>query len=262
MSNAAEKQVAQVREINHYSNESSQQIGSIMMNPELLNQAMVMAEQMANSTFAVPDHFKNKPGDCYAIVLQALQWRMNPFIVAQKTHIVNGKIGYEAQLVNALVTAGGYIKGTFKYEYKGDGNTLECRVGAVIRGESEITWGEWLAFSNVTVKNSPLWKNNVKQQIGYLQVKNFSRLYFPAAIMGVYTADELNDSPEQPREPKDIGGGRAEPDSYPDEKFEENLPAWKDLVQSGKRTPDQILKMVSSKATLTQDQQDAIKALK
>lgn len=262
MSNAAEKQVAQVREINHYSNESSQQIGSIMMNPELLNQAMVMAEQMAAAKVTVPKHLQGCVGDCYAIVLQSLQWRMSPFVVAQKTHLVNGTLGYEAQLVNALVTAGGYIQGTFKYEYKGEGNSLECRVGAIIRGESDITWGEWLASSAVTTKNSPLWKTNPKQQMGYLQVKNFSRLHFPAAIMGVYTTDELNDSPEQPREPKDIGGGRAEPDSYPDEKFEENLPAWKDLVQSGKRTPDQILKMVSSKATLTEKQQDAIKALK
>lgn len=37
--------------------------------------------------------------------MQAVQWGMNPFAVAQKTHFVSGKIGYEAQLVNAVITA-------------------------------------------------------------------------------------------------------------------------------------------------------------
>jgi len=260
--NAAEKNLANVREINTYSNESSRQIGSIMLNPELLNQAMIMAEQMAAAKVTVPKHLQGCVGDCYAIVLQSLQWRMSPFVVAQKTHLVNGVLGYEAQLVNAVVTAGGYIQGTFKYEYQGEGESLECRVGAIIRGESETTWGEWLAFRNVTVKNSPLWKTNPKQQMGYLQVKNFSRLHFPAAIMGVYTPDELNDSPERFSEPKDIGSGRAVLDEYPQERFDTNLPDWAALVAGGKRSPEQILKMVSSKAELTQNQKDAILALK
>jgi hypothetical protein len=37
--------------------------------------------------------------------MQAAQWGMNPFAVAQKTHVVNGTLGYEAQLVNAVVSS-------------------------------------------------------------------------------------------------------------------------------------------------------------
>ena len=40
---------------------------------------------------------------------------MNPFAVAQKTHVVNGSLGYEAQLVNAVVQASGAIDGRFHY---------------------------------------------------------------------------------------------------------------------------------------------------
>ena len=43
----------------------------------------------------------------------------------------------------------------------------------------------------MTTKNSPLWKTNPKQQLGYLQVKNWARLYCPGAILGVYTPDEF-----------------------------------------------------------------------
>lgn len=260
MGNATE--LAEVQEFTPAAvKESNQQIANIMLNTELLAQASAMAEQMASSKITVPQHLRGNPGDCYAIVLQAIQWKMNPFIVAQKTHVVNGTLGYEAQLVNALVQASGHIKGAFKYEYRGEGNELECRVGAVIKGESEVTWGEWLKSSDVTTKNSPLWKTNPKQQMGYLQVKNWVRLHFPAAILGVYTVEELQDSPARSNEPRDIGSGRPEPETYPQDKFEENLPKWRELVESGKKSADQILKMVGSKAELTDEQKDAISKL-
>lgn len=159
-------------------------------------QAMqAMSKAMSEAAIAVPAHFRGKPGDCLAVVMQAAQWGMNPFAVAQKTHVVNGALGYEAQLVNAVVQSSGAIVGRFHYEYRGEGAALECRVGAMVRGESEITWGEWLKSSDVTTKNSPLWKVNPRQQMGYLQVKNWARAYTPGAILGIYSDDELADYP-------------------------------------------------------------------
>lgn len=173
-----------------------------IFSPEGMNQLVRFAELMAQSKATVPQHLAGKPADCLAVTMQAAQWGMNPFAVAQKTHIVNGTLGYEAQLVNAVVQRSGAIKGRFHYEYKGEGSSLECRVGAVIRGEQEITWNEWLCISSVTTKNSPLWKTNPKQQFGYLQVKNWARAHTPGAILGVYTPDELQDA--QPRVERDI----------------------------------------------------------
>ncbi|MBK4112390.1 recombinase RecT [Cronobacter sakazakii] len=172
-----------------------------IFSPEGLNQLMKFAEVMAQSRVTVPAHLAGKPADCMAVAMQAAQWGMSPFAVAQKTHVVNGTLGYEAQLVNAIVQNSGAIKGRFHYEYRGEGASLECRVGAVIRGEQEITWNEWLCISSITTKNSPLWKTNPKQQFGYLQVKNWARAHTPGAILGVYTPDELE---ERPRVERDI----------------------------------------------------------
>lgn len=163
----------------------------MLLNAETMRSLIGFSEHMAASTITVPDHLRNKPADCLAIAMQAAQWGMNPFAVAQKTHVVSGRLGYEAQLVNAVISSSGAIVGTFRYEYRGAGPDLECRVGAVPRGESEIVWGEWLRNGDVKVRNSPLWSVNPKQQLGYLQVKNWARLYCPGAILGVYTADEL-----------------------------------------------------------------------
>lgn len=154
-----------------------------------------IAKLMAAGHSTVPKHLQGNVTDCFAIAMQAHMWGMNAFNVAQKTHVVNGILGYEAQLVNAVVSSCGAIEGRFHYEYRGDGNKLECRVGAKIAGESEVTWGEWLSIEMVTTKNSPLWKTNPKQQIGYLQVKNWSRAFVPGALMGVYSDDELISAP-------------------------------------------------------------------
>lgn len=167
----------------------------LLMDFAKINAMQSLAEAMATAAIAVPQHFRGKPGDCLAVVMQAAQWGMNPFAVAQKTHVVNGALGYEAQLVNAVVQASGAIDGRFHYEYRGEGANVECRVGAVIRGERDITWGEWLSAASVTTKNSPLWKTNPKQQLGYLQVKNWARAHTPGAILGVYSTDELEDFP-------------------------------------------------------------------
>ncbi|EMM8868942.1 recombinase RecT [Klebsiella oxytoca] len=211
-----------------------------IFSPEGMNQLVRFAELMAQSKATVPQHLAGKPADCLAVTMQAAQWGMNPFAVAQKTHIVNGTLGYEAQLVNAVVQRSGAIKGRFHYEYKGEGASLECRVGAVIRGEQEITWNEWLCISSVTTKNSPLWKTNPKQQFGYLQVKNWARAHTPGAILGVYTPDELQDA--APRAERDItpparnAAGmnsliNAKPDQQPEERAR----------KSDDRDPDEML---------------------
>lgn len=226
-----------------------------------------LAEAMAQAAVAVPQHFRGKPGDCLAVVMQAAQWGMNPFAVAQKTHVVNGQLGYEAQLVNAVVQSSGAITGRFHYEYRNEGHNVECRVGAVLRGESEVTWGEWLSASSVAVKNSPLWKTNPKQQLGYLQVKNWARQYAPGAILGVYSSDELESVPLAERnmgaaevvEPKTTA--RAELQPYPDDKLKENVPTWDASIRARKTTADRIIAMVSSKYVLTDEQRATIRGL-
>ncbi|MEY3289558.1 MAG: hypothetical protein RLZZ419_1800, partial [Pseudomonadota bacterium] len=167
----------------------------IIFSPTAMQQLSQIANLMASAVCTVPKHLQGNQGDCFAIAMQASQWGMSPFSVAQKTHLVNGVLGFEAQLINAVIQSSGAIKGRFHYEYAGENNKLSCRVGALIKGENDITWGEWLCIDSIATKNSPLWKTNPKQQFGYLQVKNWSRQYCPGAILGVYSDDELETVP-------------------------------------------------------------------
>jgi hypothetical protein len=167
----------------------------LILDNNTLDKIMVFADMMSKGVATLPKHLHKNPSDCAAVVMQAMQWKMNPYAVAQKTHLVNGTLGYEAQLVNAVICASGLITGRFHYEYKGTSPNLECRAGAVPKGESEIVWSQWINESKITTKNSPLWKTNPAQQMGYLQVKNWARQYAPGAILGVYTNDELEEIP-------------------------------------------------------------------
>ncbi|MBE5683712.1 RecT family recombinase [Pantoea agglomerans] len=193
-----------------------------IFSPSGLQKLQAFAEVMAQGKATVPAHLSGKPADCLAIALQAAQWGMNPYAVAQKTHLVNGTLGYEAQLVNAVITSSTAVQGRFKYEYGGDWGKfkpgaanaanergLSVRVGAVLKGETEITWGEPLYMEYVTTRNSPLWKTAPKQQLAYLAVKYWARLYCPDVILGVYTPDEFE--PAQ-RAERDVTPARSRAD--------------------------------------------------
>lgn len=169
-----------------------------------------IAEIMASGKSTIPKHLVGSVADCFAVAMQAAQWGMNPFAVAQKTYLVNGVLGYEAQLVNAVITASNAIRGHFHFEYKWEDGAPDglVKCGAVMKNETEITWGEWLDTKKVTTKNSPLWKTAPKQQAGYLAIKYWSRLYSPAQILGVYTPDELEEKEmKNITPPASISGG-------------------------------------------------------
>lgn len=234
-----------------------------LMQGDQLDRIERIAERMAAGRMTVPEYLRGSVGDCMAIAMQAMLWNMDPFAVAQKTHIVSGRLGYEAQLVNAVVQNSGLVRGEPTYEYKGEGNGLECRVAFTMRSGA-TRWTEWLKLSEVTTKNSPLWKTNPRQQLGYLQVKNWARAYTPGAILGVYTADELEaiDAPQSFADAPPSPPAAPTLPAYSADDFAKNLPAWRKAVADGKKTAPDLLAMLSTKATFSEEQKAQILSLK
>ncbi|EEV7668352.1 RecT family recombinase [Escherichia coli] len=178
---------------------------------EGMNQLVRFAELMSQSKATVPKHLEGKPADCLAVTMQAAQWGMNPFAVAQKTHVVNGTLGYEAQLVNAVVSSSSLLATRLNYRWSGDwsnvnGKTdkspnLTVTVSAVLKGEAEpreLT----ISMAQAGVRNSPLWEQDPRQQLAYLCTKRWARLHAPDVLLGVYTPDELQET--APRVERDI----------------------------------------------------------
>ena len=173
----------------------------IMMNPEIMDRFERIASVMASSKFAVPKHLQGNTGDCLAIIMQSAQWQMDPFAVAQKTHQINGVLGYEAQLVNAVITNRAPITGRLNFEWYGDWAKINgkedkswdkgIKVWATLKGETSPREIDISMGQVGSVRNSPLWVSDPRQQLAYLAIKRWSRLYTPDVILGVYTPDEI-----------------------------------------------------------------------
>lgn len=156
--------------------------------PQNLAEVVKFAEVMCRADIALPKHLRGNAGACMAVALQALDWQMNPFAVASKSYQVNGAIAYEAQLIAAVVNTRSGIKGRLKYRYDGSGNDMTCTVTGMIDGdELEYTTP---AIGSITTKNSPLWKSDPQQQLGYFAARSWARRHTPEVILGVYDREE------------------------------------------------------------------------
>ncbi|OYO29374.1 recombinase RecT [Janthinobacterium sp. PC23-8] len=274
---------------------------SLILDSASMDSMMRLADIMAKGRATIPEHLRGSPADCAAVIMQAIQWRMNPFAVAQKTHLVNGALGYEAQLVNAVIQSSGVTADRFNYEWYGpwekiigkskvctvpakgtkgaadykkeyqyrvpdyqlqDEDGLGVRIWATLRGETAPRVLE-LLLVQASVRNSPLWATDPKQQLAYLAVKRWTRLYSPDVILGVYTPDELDEVNREMRDitPQATVATQNVIDSLPectDELFQQKTPEWRQTILSKKKTPTQLIAMLSTRATFTEAQKMTI----
>lgn len=170
--------------------------GSILA-PRSLAEVMDFGQLMAKAGPMVGKPFRGKPGACVAIIMQSMRWNMDSFAVSQKAYVISkggddeGVIAYEAQLVNAVINANAPIIARPDYRFEGDGPTRKCTVTATFRGESKPKEYTSPESGKITTKNSPLWKTDLDQQLGYYSLRAWARRHCPEIIMGVYTVDEM-----------------------------------------------------------------------
>jgi hypothetical protein len=81
-------------------------------------------------------------------------------------------------------------------------------------------------------------------------------------------AEEVMDTPTKEMGHADVVGasarheqGRAELPAYAQADFEKNLPAWRGIVEAGRKTPQALIDMLSTKAVLSDAQKAAIHKL-
>lgn len=200
---------------------------NVLADLDQLDRITRFAELMATGKCTIPKELQNNPGDCLAISLQARAWQMNPFAVAQKSYVIKGKLGYEAQLVNAVITRHAPIVGRPQFNYSDgwdgvlkkfrvmqgqngaytvpdwkpeDEVGLWCEVSATLMGEDEPRVLR-LMLSQAYPRQSTQWATDPKQQLSYTTLKKWARLHCPDVVLGIYTPEEIQ---YQDKEEKDI----------------------------------------------------------
>jgi hypothetical protein len=220
--------------------------------PTSMSEAMNLADIMAKANL-LPDHLRGKPGDCLLVIMQAQRWGMDPVSVAQCTSVVRGKLCYEGKLVAAALYATGSVEGRIKYTYSGAGRNRKVVVSAVPRGENEAVSVEGTVDQWATDNKN--WTANPDDMLAYRGARQWARRHAPEALLGVYTPDELDDT--EPTRATVVSVTTVE---YPTSDFERNLPTWRNVIERGARTADDIIAMAETKGRLTEEQKSQIRA--
>lgn len=108
------------------------------------------------------------------------------------------------------------------------------------------------------------WQSHPKRFSRHKAMIQCARMAF--GFGGIYDDDEaarISEATAPPMKQIDPATGEITAKTLPpysDEAFAKNLAAWQSLIETGKKTADQIIAMVSSKATLSEDQIYMIRA--
>lgn len=167
----------------------SDSVGGILFQD--MAQVMEFAKLLSLSGTAIPKHLRGNPGGCLAVTIQALEWRMSPIAVANKSYEVNDRIAYESQLIHAVVEARAPLKERLRERYEGEGVERCCIVTGHFRGEVEPRELRSPTVGKIKVKNSPLWTADVDQQLFYYTTRVWARRHCPDVILGIFSDDEL-----------------------------------------------------------------------
>lgn len=203
-------------------------INQILDNEQQIARLQRLAEIMATAQVTVPDGIRGNVGDCFMICVQAHIWNMSPFAVAQKTFTVKGKIGYEAQLVSAVITRHA-LKDKPVFVYSDDWEKVLNKFTTAKNNGKEYTVSSWkphdenglyvdisatlksedqprtmrIYLSQAYPRQSSIWATDPKQQLAYTAIKKFARLHCPECILGVMDQDDIESVQEKDVTPND-----------------------------------------------------------
>lgn len=196
-----------------------------------------------------------------ALMLVAQAEGQHPATITQDYDIIQGRAARKTHSVLARFQQMG---GTVEWHELSD-TVADATFSHKSGGKLRIQWTiQQAQKAGLTGKDN--WKNYPRAMLRARCIAEGIRAVYPAALGGMMVSEEAQDLPLN--EPKqidpstgEIRQAHARPalEPYPADKFDANLPAWRALIESGRKTADEIIAMVTSRATLTDAQIKAIR---
>jgi len=160
------------------------------------NQMYRVANLFAASDL-VPEHYRNKPANCFLALQMATRLEIEPMMFIQNSYIVRGKPGLQAVVMIALVNSRGPFTGPIQWSFKGEGNTRSCTAYATHKVtrqvcEATVTW-EMVKKEGWHEKPGSKWLSMPDLMLQYRSAAFLARLYCPEVILGLPTVEELED---------------------------------------------------------------------
>jgi hypothetical protein len=201
-----------------------------------------------------------------ALMLVAQAEGQHPATITQDYDIIQGKATRKTHSVLARFQAMG---GTVEWHELTDSiadATFRHKAGGALR----MTWTfEQAKKAGLTGKDN--WKNYPRAMLRARCIAEGVRAVYPAALGGMLVSEEAQDLPANEAQAKAIdpatgeisqpSPSRPELQPYPQETLDANLAAWRGVIESGRKTPDQIITMAGTKGVLSEAQKQQIRNL-
>ncbi len=170
--------------------------GAQIMSVSNLHGMVEFAQLMAKSGHMIPPAFRENPGACLGIVSQAMRWGMEPFGLAGEAYVTKSKGGDErvafmSKAITAVINSNAPLVGVLEYEFDGAGDTRRCIVTGMLRNADGPSIYQSPEIGTIQIQNSPLWKSDPDQQLGYYASRAWARRYCPQTLLGVLSVDEV-----------------------------------------------------------------------
>lgn len=233
-----------------------------MSNVALVNHSLsdmqVMSESIARSGL-----FGMKtPDQALALMLVAQAEGMHPATVTQDYDIIQGKACRKSHSVMARFQQTG---GKVEWHELTD-RLADATFSHPSGGKLRMSW-TWQQAESAKLTGKDNWRNYPRAMLRARLIAEAIRAVYPAALGGMLLAEEAQDMPFEsahvPERVIDPSTGEikaAALPAYSDENFEKNLPTWRGLIESGKKSAEQIIATVSSKAVMSEEQAAMIRA--
>lgn len=131
--------------------------------------------------------------NCFLVVNQSVRWGLDPFAVASCCSLVRGKLMFEGKLVAAVLAA--KLNEQLVYEWndkQGDAFGIRVTGSSDSAGNPRViegTVGQWKTNGAGSPWSKPA---DHRRQLAYRGTRDWTRLYEPAVLLGVYTPDEMD----------------------------------------------------------------------
>jgi len=236
------------------------------LQPRDMDQAMRLADMLANSGMVPKQYIKNPQGTLVAMMM-GNEIGLNPLQSLQNIAVINGKPSIYADALLALVQNHPKFGG---HEESFDEQTMTAYCTVWRKGDEKK---HTVSFSRADAEQAGLWGKQgpwvtyPKRMLMWRARGYALRDKFADALGGLITVEEARDIPEQDmgvaqryEAPKQSEPARPALPEYPQERLNKKLPDFKVNVEEG-TAPQDIVDFLESKYTLSDEQRQQILGL-
>lgn len=145
----------------------------------------------------VPKLYAQKPEACFVAIQMAVRLEVDPMMFMQNTYMSpDGKPALYGQLAIALVNARGPFRGPIQFTLDGAGDTRRCTAWQISKSTGErceVTVDVAMAKAEGWYKRNPKWTTITDMMLRYRAGAWLGRVYAPECLMGMQTAEEVED---------------------------------------------------------------------